>query len=102
MTRFIITLLAFAIPFALYGLYVAVQRRRRREGARDPWPIAVLWLTGAVLAVETLALTAVTQPPGGGVYYPSRLEDGRIVPYHYGKRPDGPPPRSPTAPPETP
>lgn len=83
MTRFIITLMAFALPFVLFWLYSKVQAKRRADGARDPWPMAVLWLTGAVLAVEALALSAVTQPRYDGVYVPSRLENGRVVPWHY-------------------
>lgn len=56
--RFLITLLAFALPFLLYGAYRWVQARRKAEG-RDPWPMMVLWLVGAVLAAETLALGAL-------------------------------------------
>jgi hypothetical protein len=98
--RFVVTVLAFALPFALFWLYTRVQARRRAAGARDPWPMAVLWMTGAVLAVEALALTAITAPPPGGVYSPARVEDGRVIPWRY-EAPDSnetgrvPPPQDP-------
>lgn len=96
MTRFIITLLAFALPFVLFWIYTRMQAKRAERGARDPWPTAVLWLTGAVLAVEALALTAVTQPKHDGVYVPSRLENGRVIPWHYEQPKDTPnPPAEP-------
>jgi hypothetical protein len=82
--RFIVTLLAFGAPFLLFWLYTRLQHRCRLEGARDPWPMAVLWLTGAVLAVEALALTAVTtRVPPGGVYVPARVENGEVIPWRY-------------------
>lgn len=98
MTRFVITLLAFALPFGLFFLYTRMQARRAKAGRKDPWPMAVLWLTGAVLAVEALALSAVTAPSPNGVYVPARIEDGRVVPYHYAPKegeptsPEGPKP----------
>lgn len=91
MTRFVVTLLAFAAPFALFWLYTRLQARTQRAGAKDPWPMAVLWLTGAILAVETMALTAISAPAPGGVYVPARIEDGRVVPWHYEQAQPKPP-----------
>jgi hypothetical protein len=56
--RFVFTLICIALPFALYALY-----ERTRSGAlakgRDPWPMTVLWLTGAVLAIEAMVVTVL-------------------------------------------
>lgn len=56
-----IPLVAFVIPFAIYWIYRLIQQRRATE-RRDPWPVTVLFLTGAFLAIETFALTALTEP----------------------------------------
>lgn len=60
MQRFVITLIAFALPFVIYAVYDWL--RRRKGAGRDPWPMTVLWLFGAVLAVETLVLAAISTP----------------------------------------
>jgi hypothetical protein len=102
MTRFVVTLLAFAAPFVLFWLYTRWQARNRAAGTKDPWPLAVLWLTGAVLAVEAMALTAMTAPPPGGVYVPARIENGRVVPWRFETTPDVSPPPADQIPPPTP
>lgn len=56
-----IPLVAFVLPFTIYWIYRLIQRRRETE-RRDPWPVTVLFLTGAFLAIETFALTALTEP----------------------------------------
>ena len=97
--RVLITLLGCALPFALYWLY---QRQRARAAAREQWPILILWLTGAILAAETLVLTALSQKGlPEGRYVPAQWENGRIIPPHV--VPDaapkpGPPPTGPSAP----
>jgi purine-cytosine permease-like protein len=78
--RFLITLLCFAIPFALYWLY---ERQRKGRTGREQWPHLVLWLVGAILAAETLVVAALTQKGlPEGRYVPAQLEDGRIIPPH--------------------
>jgi hypothetical protein len=89
-TRFVIVLIAFALPALLFWLYLRLQKRAAETGARDPWPLAVVWLTGAVLAVETLALTAMTPQPLGGVYIPARVENGKVIPPQYEPKPADP------------
>ena len=102
MTRFVITLVAFGLPFLLFWIYTKWQQRRRIEGASDPWPLAVLWLTGAVLAVEALALTAMSErAPPGSVYVPAHIEDGRVVPWRFEQPAPAPPAPAPPAPDKT-
>ena len=52
---------AFVLPFAVYWIYRFIQRRRQ-IAHRAAWPVTVLFLTGAVLAIQTFALTALTEP----------------------------------------
>lgn len=52
---------AFVLPFAAYWIYRFILRRRQ-IARRDAWPVTVLFLTGAVLAIQTFALTALTEP----------------------------------------
>jgi hypothetical protein len=78
-TRLLIVVAAIALPFAAFWLYRMLMRRRGR-GA-DPWPTTLLWIAGAVLAAEALALAVLSEkatPPGR--YEPARLEGDRIVP----------------------
>lgn len=56
-----IPLVAFVLPFAIYFVYRLILRRRRLEH-RNPWPVTILFMTGAVLAIQTFALTALTEP----------------------------------------
>jgi len=56
--RWVLPIVAFALPFALYWLYRAFR-------ARDPakaWPMTVLFVAGAVLAAQTLIIAALTEP----------------------------------------
>lgn len=52
---------AFVLPFAIYWIYRFIQQRRQ-IAHRAAWPVTVLFLTGAVLAIQTFALTALTEP----------------------------------------
>ncbi len=87
--RILITLACFALPFILYWIYDWMQRRSARVTAgstalarREKWPMTILWLAGAVLAVETMIVAAVSDPGyrGNGRYVPAHMEDGKIVP----------------------
>jgi hypothetical protein len=71
------------LPFVLYFLWVAIERRRKAAGgweARDtPW----IWLsmTGLVLLIVSLlgaGLFIGSEP--GGTYVPPHVEDGKVVP----------------------
>jgi len=56
-----IPLEALVVPFAIYWVYRLILRQCRSE-RRGAWPVTILFLTGAVLAIETFALTALTEP----------------------------------------
>ncbi|MBL8560613.1 MAG: hypothetical protein JNM47_17965 [Hyphomonadaceae bacterium] len=56
-----IPLVAFVLPFAIYWIYRVIQKRRQ-AAQRNPWPVTVLFITGAILAMQTFALTALTEP----------------------------------------
>jgi hypothetical protein len=78
--RFLITLACIAIPFLLYWLYTRIKKQGDKAG-RDPWPLAILWLTGAVIAIEAMVLSVVadkglTAPPVS----PAALEQQRNQP----------------------
>lgn len=87
--RILITLACFALPFILYWIYSWLQQRKARALAgsaalarRETWPMTILWLAGAVLAVETMIVAAVSGPGyrGEGRYVPAHMENGVIVP----------------------
>jgi hypothetical protein len=108
--RYLITLACFALPFILYWIYDVVQRRRLRATSgsaalarREAWPLTILWLAGAVLAVETFILAALSEhgSSGEGRYVPAQWRDGKIVPPHYVPiLPSAPP--QPASPPSAP
>lgn len=72
--------LPLLLPAALYLLWLWAARRRGKADA-DPGEWLWVLVTGIVLMVAVLVLTALT---GGGdpsgIYQPPRYEDGRIVP----------------------
>ena len=57
--RFIVPFVAFLLPFLLFALYRALRGKKLEQ---QDWPLAVLFITGAVLAVQTFALAALTEP----------------------------------------
>ena len=79
MSRFIVHLLPFLLPFLLYGLYLWHAKRTGRDGPEaTPW----FWLAGAGLLLVILGFVVwggffLNEP---GSYTPARFEDGRIVP----------------------
>lgn len=58
-----VPLVAFVLPFLIYWAYRLILRQRQ-IARRDGWPVTILFLTGAVLAIQTFALTALTEPRG--------------------------------------
>lgn len=56
MRRFLVPLVAFAAPFVLFALYRLMARKHGK------WPMAALFVAGAVLAVQAFALSALTEP----------------------------------------
>ena len=79
MSRYIVHLLPFLLPFLLYGLYLwHAKRTGRNSPEATPW----FWLAGAGLLLVILGFLIW----GGfflnetGSYTPARFENGRIVP----------------------
>ena len=56
--RFVVPFVAFVLPFLLFALYRLLRDRKIGQN----WPLAVLFVTGAVLAAQTFALAALTEP----------------------------------------
>jgi hypothetical protein len=73
-----VPLVAFVLPFAIYWIYRLIQQRRAQT-RRSPWPVTVIFLSGAMLAIETFALTALTEPHSSARAPGSThvIEDGR-------------------------
>ncbi len=71
----------FLLPFAVYGLLVALQRRTALIGPQ--WTsgrLVLLSLAGLGAVLAGLVLFGFLAPRGEGVYVPAHLEDGRLVP----------------------
>jgi len=78
MTRLLLAAFALLAPFALFWVYTRLDRAWPRERR---WPFTLLWLTGAVLAIETFVVAALDRAPAtAGRYVPAQLEDGRVAP----------------------
>ncbi len=58
MRRFLVPVLAFALPFAVFAIYRALNRQTGKRA----WPMAILFIAGAVLAVQAFALAALSEP----------------------------------------
>lgn len=56
--RFIVPFVAFVLPFLLFALYRVLRGKKLEQN----WPLAVLFIAGAVLAAQTFALAALTEP----------------------------------------
>ena len=78
--KLLYTVVPMLVPFVLYGIYWWGVRRRTSQGLSDvPW--TVLFATGAVLMILSLASLRILSGYETGLdYSPARIEDGRIVP----------------------
>ena len=84
MSRIIVHLLPFLLPFLLYGLYLWHAKRSGKDGPEaTPW----FWLAvvGLVLAVLGFVVYGAFFEEDLGPYAPARFEDGRIVPGRIGQ-----------------
>lgn len=77
--------LLFLLPFIVYGIWIAIARRRARGHENEPnWSDApFLWLsvTGLVLVLASLFTLGLFQGvEKGGTYVPPRVIDGEVVP----------------------
>lgn len=70
----------FLIPFALFGLLLAL--RRRHVFDKEHWSPAFVWLVGAgfALAIASLLWTGLFAERHTGVFEPAHMENGRLVP----------------------
>jgi heme/copper-type cytochrome/quinol oxidase subunit 3 len=70
----------FALPFALYAVYLLLQRLRPPAPARaHPW--ALLTIAGLVLFALSFIVWGITEgEPTTGTYVAPHMENGRIVP----------------------
>ena len=76
--RILIELLLFATPFALFLVY---RLGSREVGVRDRWPLTVLTMTGAGLAVVALLVAPLLEPSNKGLCTKfSRYEKGVAPP----------------------
>ena len=71
--------LPLVLPAAVYAGWVLITKRKKISMDDGPW----FWLIVAGFALMagvlvTLALTGGSEP--GGTYYPTHIEDGKVVP----------------------
>jgi len=81
----LIEAVVFAVPFAVYALYLIVARYDVTEP--DHWPAkVVIWCGGLALifmVVSLLVLIHFSRAPAGSTYVPPHVEDGQVVPGHF-------------------
>jgi 4-amino-4-deoxy-L-arabinose transferase-like glycosyltransferase len=73
--------LLFALPFAVYILYMSV--RQRYPFTVEAWShsrVATLALAGLAVAVLGVIVLGVFAPREQGAYVPAHVENGRLVP----------------------
>jgi hypothetical protein len=72
----------FLTPFVLYALFLFATKAAVFD--RASWtPRALVWLTGAALAlliVSFILLSQFSGAPPGSTYEPAHVEDGKFVP----------------------
>ncbi len=72
--------LLFFLPFAVFALFLILQRQNPFRIAA--WSESTAWLVIAGLAcvVVALVITGITSDRQTGAFEPPRLENGRVVP----------------------
>ncbi|MEG9861021.1 MAG: DUF6111 family protein [Parvularculales bacterium] len=80
----LVNVIAFSLPFILYGSYIWLQRMRGRQQGKDVFGGRVVFLLVAIGLVLVIAgFLSLASFEGGspdGVYVPPRYEDGLIIP----------------------
>jgi Family of unknown function (DUF6111) len=77
----------FAVPFAIYGLYLLLVLRQR-AAPTPPTPWAVLFISGLSLVVASFIYVGFTEgETTKGVYVPPHMVNGQIVPGHVEAKP---------------
>jgi len=83
MIRPVFTELAlFAIPFALYGVFLVATRQGLMDPASWPWS-RIVWLFIAALLIVLGGFVAFAQfggAPPHSTYTPARFEKGKLIP----------------------
>jgi len=77
----------FAVPFAVWGLYVALMfHARRRPPPATPW--TQLFIAGlALVAASFVVLGFIEGYPSSGTYVAPHVVNGKIVPGTVEKKP---------------
>jgi hypothetical protein len=84
MTRAVIQgLVLFLLPFVAFAAYLVI--RRRNALIWSSWSKQSVWLViaGLCLVVLSLVATGLMAERQTGIYVPSRVEDGRVIPGHF-------------------
>jgi hypothetical protein len=76
--------LLFALPFALYALYLLLGTRRP-EARQHPW--TPLIIAGLVLVASSFLVWRLREGQPVGTYVAPHLENGKVVPGHVEKGP---------------
>lgn len=78
--RIVFQLVLFLLPFLAYGIWRLAKQEAIEEG-RKPWPITILFATGAALAVLAwIVLVFVDRGGKETCIQRAYFEDGRVVP----------------------
>ena len=78
--RLFFDLLLFLSPFALYAVYLRLEKRDA-EAPKRAYPWTPLFAAGLALVAVSFLYLGVTEGAGQrGVYVPPHVENGRVVP----------------------
>lgn len=81
--------LLFALPFALYGIYVLYLQRRGTTVSRHPWtPLVIAGLALVAISFVVVGLTEGQRTTG--YYVPPNVVNGKVVPGHIANKPSVP------------
>jgi hypothetical protein len=82
MSRALIEIALFVVPFALYAIYLVATERDARD--KEHWRIKALTICaagGCLLVIASLiAFAHFGVVPPGGTYVPAHMENGKLVP----------------------
>ncbi|HXY89175.1 MAG TPA: DUF6111 family protein [Xanthobacteraceae bacterium] len=82
MSRTLIEIFLFLLPFALYAIYLFATERDARE--KEHWRrdvLAGLGVAGCLLVIASLiAFAHFGGAPPGGTYTPAHIDSGKLVP----------------------
>jgi hypothetical protein len=104
MSRIVVNILLFLLPFVLFFAYAAWANRRRRTNGEDPLNTPWYWLIACGLLLAIIGFFVlrafITDTPG--CYIPARMVDGKMVKAEYvecdGSRPGAiPEPSAPSS-----